>query len=185
MSLLGVFIIKEFNMKKIVRLTEADLVRLVKRVISEQEVKVGDTINLYTYPNESNSFFKTQATIKEFLDDENIPETKYKRRTYPGRIEKVISITAPNYNDAILRFSCPSKLNDTSFELSWKSDDSTQNSEMVYNKALSKSMIKDFCSTKTDPDIPLRKTTVPKATFSSTEPVSSSMAEGKKIKKSY
>ena len=44
-------------MKKIVRLTEADLVRLVKRVISEQEVKVGDTINLYTYPNESNSFF--------------------------------------------------------------------------------------------------------------------------------
>lgn len=170
-------------MKKIVRLTEADLVRLVEKVILEQEVKVGDTVNLYTFPVENNKYFKTQATIKGFLDDVNVPETQYKRKTYPGRIEKVISITAPNYNDAILRFSCPSKANDTSFELRWKSDDSTQASEMVYNKNLSQSMIKDFCSTKTDPDIPLRKTTVPKATFSSTEPVSSSMAEGKKLKK--
>ena len=172
-------------MKKIVRLTEADLVRLVEKVILEQEVKVGDTVNLYTFPVENNKYFKTQATIKGFLDDVNVPETQYKRKTYPGGIQKVISITAPNYNDATLRFSCPSNINDSRFELSWKSDDSTQNSEMVYNKALSKSMIKDFCSTKTDPDIPLRKTTVPKATFSSTEPVSSSMAEGKKIKKSY
>jgi hypothetical protein len=32
----GIFITKEFIMKKIIRLTESDLVRLVKRVISEQ-----------------------------------------------------------------------------------------------------------------------------------------------------
>jgi hypothetical protein len=157
--------------------------RLEERMLNEQEVKVGDTINLYSLPLENNSNFLTQATIKGFLDDVNIPETQYKRKTYPGRIEKVISITAPNYNDAILRFSCPSNLNDSDFDLRWNSGPAHSNSQIVYNKNLSKAMIKQFCETKGDPNNLLRKTSVPKATFSSTEPVSSSMAEGKKVTK--
>jgi hypothetical protein len=157
--------------------------RLEERMLNEQQVNVGDTVNLYTEPVENNSNFLTQATIKGFLDDVNIPETQYKRKTYAGRIEKVISITAPNYNDAILRFSCPSNLNDSDFDLRWNSGPAQSNSQIVYNKNLSKSMIEQFCSTKPDPNNPLRKTSVPKATFSSTEPVSSSMAEGKKVKK--
>jgi len=157
--------------------------RLEKRMLNEQEVKVGDTINLFSSPNESNSTFKTQATIKGFLDDVNWSETQYKRKMYPGKIQKVISITAQDYNDATLVFSCPSDTKDSSFELRWKSGPTAQNGEFVYNKNFTQSMIKDFCSTKPDPYNPLRKTTVPKATFSSTEPVSSSMAEGKKVTK--
>jgi hypothetical protein len=157
--------------------------RLEERMLNEQQVNVGDTVNLYTEPVENNSNFLTQATIKGFLDDVNIPETQYKRKTYPGRIEKVISITAPNYNDAILRFSCPSNINDSDFDLRWNSGPAQSNNQIVYNKNLSKSMIEQFCSTKPDPNNLLRKTSVPKATFSSTEPVSSSMAEGKKVKR--
>jgi hypothetical protein len=152
--------------------------RLEERMLNEQEVKVGDTINLYSLPLENNSYFLTQATIKGFLDDVNVPETRLKRKTYPGRVQKVISINAPNYTNATLIFSCPSKLNDTSFEF--------RNSEMdqlVYNKNLSKAMIKQFCETKGDPNSIIHKTTVPKATFSSTEPASSSIAEGNKVKK--
>lgn len=170
-------------MKKIVRLTEADLVRLVEKVILEQEVKVGDTVNLFSAPVENNSNFKVQATIKGFLDDVKVPETQYKRKTYPGGIQKVISITAPGLENATLTFSCPSNLNDSSFQLRSKSGLYSETGELVYNKNLAQSMIKDFCSTKSDPNNILRKTTVPKATFSSTEPVSSSMAEGKKLKK--
>lgn len=157
-------------------------IRLESRMLNEQEVKVGNTINLFSSPNESNSTFKTQATIKGFLDDVNFSETPYKKKMYPGKIQKVISITAQDYNDATLVFSCPSDTKDSSFELRWKSGPTMQNGEFVYNKSFTQSMIKDFCSTKPDPNNPLRKTTVPKATFSSTEPVSSSMAEGKKVK---
>jgi hypothetical protein len=35
----GIFITKEYNMKKIVRLTESDLTRIVKRVINESNSK--------------------------------------------------------------------------------------------------------------------------------------------------
>jgi phage gpG-like protein len=39
---MGIFITKEYIMKKIVRLTESDINRIVKRVISEQESPTND-----------------------------------------------------------------------------------------------------------------------------------------------
>ena len=78
---IGIFIYKQiYTMSKIIRLTESDLIRLVKRVIKEQDSSFGDNISLnLKYYKEFSDCYKThfgttmdtpiQNGCKSFIND--------------------------------------------------------------------------------------------------------------------
>ena len=75
---MGIFITKEYIMKKIIRLTESDLARIVKRVIKENKrsERVFDEI-LYIIDT-SNSTEEFEKRIKEIEPElEDLPKEKY------------------------------------------------------------------------------------------------------------
>lgn len=63
-------------MKRIVRLTESDLARIVKRVIREQEETksdlVGKTVNLYKTKNEKQEDFAYKVKIEDVESGDNL-----------------------------------------------------------------------------------------------------------------
>jgi hypothetical protein len=90
---MGIFITKEYNMKKIVRLTESDLTRIVKRVINESE---------------NNEWLKFLRTISKFFLESQDGEVKISGINYNERSNHlVISVesgrmtTRPGYGPLV------------------------------------------------------------------------------------
>jgi hypothetical protein len=137
-------------MKKTIRLTESELVGLVKRILSEQDFNklgeqgeimkkyVGETANLYTDP-------QNKKFVKQIRFEEIIPESD-------GKIQlRVRAETFPYYyfcNKPTLIFG--SNIEDASKPFEF------------YSNNLTPHFQKDFCTTSVG-DKP-----VPKATFAST-----------------
>jgi len=66
---IDIFIIKEYIMKKIVRLTESDLIRIVKRVIKEESQSV-DTVCL-----------EQAGYIEEIIGGPQVRRIEYQKKT--------------------------------------------------------------------------------------------------------
>jgi hypothetical protein len=77
-DLFGIFIIKEFNMAKIVRLTERDLTRLVRKVIKEQtesDLNQVGSKNLWSQIEKGLITFNNPKVIRSKTIDEGKPFT--------------------------------------------------------------------------------------------------------------
>lgn len=157
----------------------------MKKNINEQNVRVGETVNLYNKIDERPENFLVQAKISQFLPD--MPsegktiQLKRKRNVFfPGSIMKVFKLEVPGKSDAKLFFNCPYYQDSASFQ--YVADN---NQQEVFNSALSGILTRQFCSEKKQLStgiIPKReKVTVPKASYSSTKVGGSPMAEGKEI----
>ena len=103
-----VFICKQNIMRKIIRLTENDLTRLVRRVIEEQssipQPKVGDSINIYKKGNPSINFQGTICSmdgrylyIKNYVTNECI-EFLWGEGISVKKIGSTIQVDDPSFN---------------------------------------------------------------------------------------
>jgi hypothetical protein len=72
--MVGIFIINEFNMGKIIKLTEGDLIHLIKRVLSESSGKKTKT-PIFMYEDEYGSVEET-----DFESNDSLNEAEYKGR---------------------------------------------------------------------------------------------------------
>jgi len=120
-------------MKKIIRLTESDLVRIVKRVISEQVPSwaVGQPMNFYASPDQSDD---DPYGVKITSNTDDVWQD------YDGNV----SMTIASNNFTGLEFSCAvQNVTPGSFTLL----DKTQNKVTVYNKTIAeKYFAPQFCS---------------------------------------
>jgi len=153
-------------MKKIIRLTESDLMRLVKRVINEQiktsngpskptDSYKGKTVNFYA-DNDNKMFFKTGEIIDV-----------YSKRNGEIRLEinfknlKPGTPTSEFVGDTRLKFNCAFSNNGFG-EVSTTGVFGKLNPKIAYSNSLSDKLKKDFCMTNKS------GVQVPKADFAST-----------------
>jgi len=131
-------------MKKVIRLTEQDLARIVRRVIMEQESSdlIGKSVNIYSGPTE---------TQKEFWFQDKIGDV----RLAPG---KQVEITFEDEKSLSMWYNCT----DTRPGFIYTGP----NDQRMYNKQLESIIKKTYCTTIRDYDN--NEKTVPNADFAST-----------------
>ena len=83
---MGIFITKEYIMKKIVRLTESDLTRIVKRTINEMDDDMGHNFSIYN---------DIESELMEMPNDESIDYLK----GIISHCEKLIEKLGEDYYD--------------------------------------------------------------------------------------
>jgi flagellar hook assembly protein FlgD len=131
-------------MKKIIRLTESDLARIVKRVISEQDETitinasglVGKTVNLYRTKNEKQEDFAYQVKINDVEQKTNLINIITDKAG-------TISLNCTDSSGALMLGSKP-----------------------LFNKSLYQTIKNKYCKVTRDKNSNLK--TVPQADFAST-----------------
>jgi|LakMenEpi03Aug12_release.lakeMendotaPanAssembly.Ray.scaffolds.fasta_scaffold405725_1 hypothetical protein len=152
-------------MKRIIRLTESDLVRIVRRVINEAETNdgleklkgrlVNKTVNFYTGKNEKQDEYYTTITIKDV-----------NARKWGTVTPNILSIT--DEDNKSYGFACTGYdgyedyVQDGAFSFKQTSRDIVK----LFNKDLSSLIRSEYCQTKRDNKGNLK--TVPPADFAST-----------------
>ena len=107
-------------MKRIIRLTESDLTRIVRRVIKENNDLVGKTVNLYRTKNERQEDFAYQVKIEEVKPQNN----------------EIIIMTDQGYGISL-------KCTDSSGAF-------TMGTKLMFNKSLYNTIKGEYCTTMRD-----------------------------------
>jgi hypothetical protein len=169
-------------MKKIIKLTESQL----KRIIKEQVTKVdsadfailnqykGETANIYSDPQ--NKKFVTRIDIHEVFPNYYDP---YAKHVHGADEASVVLTTKHPYGDVDYLFRCnkPTELIKTTLGPSQSTKTlpaALINNELYYSNNLTTKLKNDFCTLSTG------GASVPNATFSSAKTQTSNLAENKK-----
>lgn len=135
-------------MKRVIRLTEQDLARIVKRVIKEQQSSdlIGKTVNFYKTESERQEDFWFQSKIKSIEPHQGM--------------EVAIEMYDEGYGTIDMWFKCTS----TKPGFNWDNNGVLDNK--IYNKQLEAIIKKTYCTTMRDYNN--NEKTVPNADFAST-----------------